>query len=625
MRSLGPDFAKDLDPGAAEMRPGDADKLIEFTNTLDEAEGFMTTLLSYDPYDVRLFREFYDASEELRGLSEDSRAPKTFGPLLMDLFLEYFKVTPTRIEVSGVEPGHLRANGPFLERIMTDNETMITRISTCLDELLSGQATIEAGQAFLEEISNRPELNDWMEDQAKHRENDPESPQEPQETLEPGAKEEPDPSLQEVPQKVHQQVPQKGSDQDSANNDDGSHDSEKDQAQAAASPNAFDENLVEDTESPDEDNQNTQYHQNNQETSQADEEPPPPQDLTATVRAATSAGSNETTQLLAAISNWGFEPGDLKRVPLGERIELAKKLHTRRLKDLAKMLGRMKNTKRTAEKRKLRNDHGEKYSVTISGNLERTLPAERASAFGSGDEYRELDFYRKLSENKAPSYDLRTVEDVGRGPVIAMIDASTSMSGERMEWASSLALALAHPGTKKLAKSDRHLYAIFFNSRIVLEVEFLPGENDIQKLVSVGTVAPDGGTAYKKPMERAIEVASEMADRKAAKGHGRNKRAGNHRSRKRKTQRSKNTPADLLLITDGECKLPEDFTRDLLDQKRRQGFRIVSVLIGDNPRGPESLEPFSDLIIPVAYLGGSSADEAAKIFDALGPSKPSKP
>lgn len=113
-----------------------------------------------------------------------------------------------------------------------------------------------------------------------------------------------------------------------------------------------------------------------------------------------------------------------------------------------------------------------------------------------------------------------------------------------------------------------------------------------------------------------------MDGRKPTTGHGRNNRAGDHRSRRRKTQRSKKTPTDFLLITDGECKLPEDSTRVLLDQKRKQGFRIVSVLIGGNSCNTASLEPFSDLIIPVAYLGGSSADEAAKIFDALAPSKP---
>ena len=517
----------DLDPGSVQLREGDRERLAWFMEDASISPGYLTTNVEYDSYDARLFRGFLKGSEELADLVKTSDAPGTFPPLLMDLFLYYYKFHPVLIDEGLVEPAHARANRRFIQRMADDEEAMITRISTALDELMAGQATIEAGRRILEELRDRPELREWIDHRPEKK------------------PDEPDPAP----------GPPDGS------------------------------QITEPTEAGD----------------HGPDPEPPPKDLTATVRAAAAAGAGEAAELSSAVASWGLVPADLKRVPLGERIELAKKLRTVRFRELSRMLGRMRNTKNAADKRKRPSLHDEPYDVTLSGDLSRTIPSERVSAFASGDEYRELDFYRRLSERAVPSHAFRTEEPSGRGPVVAMIDASLSMEGEPIRWASSVAMALAHPGSARPGPRARRLYLIFFNARIVLEVELDPGERDIKKLVSIGSVGPSGGTEYVPPLRRALEIAHASAGNKPSAA-GRNRPA------------PKPSPVDFLLVTDGLCKLPPEFSRELDRAKRGLGSKMVSVVIGGRAG---SLAAFCDKVIPVEYLAGAERDAAREIFDSL--------
>ena len=532
----------DLDPGSAQLREGDHERLTWFIQDASISPGYLTTNVEYDSYDARLFRGFLEGSEELTDLAKTRDAPRTFPPLLMDLFLYYYKFHPVLIDECLVEPAHARANRPFIARMADDEEAMITRITTALDELMAGQATIEAGRRILEELRTRPELREWID---RRREDEPD--------------EDPTPHRQDI-----SSLPEPRTD-DGFTTVDEDPLRQEDPADYGPDPE------------------------------------PPPKDLTATVRAAAAAGAGEAAELSSAVAAWGLVPADLKRVPLGERIELAKKLRTSRFRELSRMLGRMRNTKNAADNSKRPSLRDEPHGITLSGDLPRTIPSERVSAFASGDEYRELDFYRRLSERAVPSHAFRTEEPSGRGPVVAMIDASLSMAGEPIRWASSVALALAHPGSDRPGPRARRLHLIFFNARIVLEVELDPGERDVQKLVSIGSVGASGGTEYVPPLERALRIAHASAGNKPPAA-GRNRPP------------SKPSPVDFLLVTDGLCELPSDFSEQLARKKRRLGTKMVSVVIGASAG---SLEAFSDTVIPVEHLAGAAKDAAREIFDSL--------
>lgn len=519
------------------------------------AEGLVVNNVRLDRYDARLFSDVLDAEPELRALVDRSGndAPRTFGPLVLDIFVSFYKMVPELLAEALVDPSHFRANRSFIDRLREDEESLLARLTTATDEVASALATIEAAKAILRELQRRPALRDWMDRQ-----------EEPDE-----ARENPKPPIDEREPEQEADHPAPGD----------------------AEGDAGEEPRVE----------------------PADEEAPPSPytdvpddapagfaaDLRALVRAASRAGHGEAGAHSATLRDWGLKPADLRTVPLGERIEIARKLRTKRMRDLADLLGRMRNHRRASERRKVKANRDEIHGIHTSGDVARALPSEIAGAFGSQNPHRRRDFYRRLSERSVLSYSLRTDEPVGRGPVIAMIDSSWSMTGAPMEWASAIALALAHAaaggsGVKTGGFGGaRRVHAIFFNAQIVLDVELVPGEKDVRKFLAVGTVDADGGTEYAPPISRARDLISDAP----------NPREG--------------TP-DLLLVTDGVCKLPEEDAQALREDKRSRGFKLVTVLVGGHARAG-SVEPFSDKVIRASDLSRASGarDAAGALFDNL--------
>ena len=327
-------------------------------------------------------------------------------------------------------------------------------------------------------------------------------------------------------------------------------------------------------------------------------DPPPAAPLGRAASRAAGAAAGEADRHARALACWGLGPADLSRAPLGERLELARALRTKRTKDLADLLGRMKNLRMSARKRKVRASRDEIHSITTSGDLSRVLPQELARAFGTGDQSRTLDFYRGLSERSVPSYSLRTEEPQGRGPVIALIDSSVSMSGEPMAWASAVALTLAQAATRSgsgRSHDARPVTAIFFNTKVVLETQIAPGERDPRKFLEIANVAADGGTSYDAPLGRALEVLESSAANKNAAAR-----------------------ADLLLVTDGKCELSEAFAPEFARRKESLGCALVCVLVGNDAR-PGSLEGHAEKLLHARDLSRASGgrDAAARVFDAL--------
>jgi uncharacterized protein with von Willebrand factor type A (vWA) domain len=235
---------------------------------------------------------------------------------------------------------------------------------------------------------------------------------------------------------------------------------------------------------------------------------------------------------------------------------------------------------------------GEVHSVTLGGDPARILPAELAAGLASRNPSRRLDFYRRLAEGQILSHELRAEERSGRGPVVALIDASGSMSGKKMEWAVAVALALVEEaaGRRRRGAPKRRASVLFFNSRPVREVGFEPGERDAKKLLEVATVGAGGGTDYWPALARAAEIAGG----------------------------SRHEGADLLLVTDALCRLPEGSVEELEGHKRRVGFRLYSVLIGaDRRRAEEELGRYSEEVWVAADLAADGDGVAGSVFGRI--------
>ena len=432
--------------------------------------------VDHEAFDERLYREIFEASEELASLPAHEAAPETMNELLEDFFYAFFKVKPKLLDPENLSAEHARVNLPFVEKLLEDERTAILRLSTTMDDMASALGALEAGRNAIEEIENRPDLSAWI---------NPPPPEDPDE----GQEEDRDKPLTEPP-----------------------------------------------TEPPPE---------------------PPQRDVRRLLRQSLEAAQEAVDGYTEALGGWGLSPGDLKRVPLAERLEIARRLRSPRLADFAALLGRMRNAAASASATGLTSGTDEVHSITTGGPIHRVLPQEFVTGLASGNPTLEANFYRKMAENSLLSYDLSEPERKARGPVVAMVDASPSMSGPPMDWASALAAALAQGPA---AKEGRPVHLIYFNTRVVKEVELAPYEKDPRKLLELATVGTSGGTDFDAPIKRALQIvsgASEGAE-----------------------DRDEYSEADLILVTDGQCRLSESGTEALARAREERGLSLYAVLCG---------------------------------------------
>lgn len=295
------------------------------------------------------------------------------------------------------------------------------------------------------------------------------------------------------------------------------------------------------------------------------------------MRAAAKAGQKKVNDMEETLSGWGLSPGDLKSIPLGDRLKLVDRVvRDKRLKQVADLVGRFRNLARAKQKDKVKKDRDEIHSIKMGNDLEHVLPQELAAL---RHPILKLDFYRKYTEKALLQYDLQVKEKKGRGPIIACIDISGSMNGQPLDWAIATALALVDTA----ARQKRRSKVIFFDTEVKNEVEFAAGERDIHKIMDIAETGTAGGTKY----EPALTAARQTIE----------------------TVNFKN--ADLVFVTDGYCALSDEYLNEFNATKKRFEFRCFTVLIGSNADG---LKKWNDRVWSVRKLDEETAGD---IFEEM--------
>jgi Mg-chelatase subunit ChlD len=241
---------------------------------------------------------------------------------------------------------------------------------------------------------------------------------------------------------------------------------------------------------------------------------------------------------------------DLERVkPLLQQLRSDEKLRR-----IALLAGRFKRI--TAAKRRQRVRHGadEVTDVEQGADLSRALPAELAKL--SHPRLR-LHFIRSLVERQVLQYQLVGAEPLGRGPLLVLLDKSTSMDDlGRDEWAAAVTITLLEH-----ARAERRPFGlVVFTDRILHEV-----------LVPAGDALPwdafshasEGGTDISLAVERGLNL--------IASGSAPFRRS------------------DLVLVTDGAS----DASRgpELRERARALQATILGIAIGMRP---DRLAPWCD-------------------------------
>jgi uncharacterized protein with von Willebrand factor type A (vWA) domain len=277
---------------------------------------------------------------------------------------------------------------------------------------------------------------------------------------------------------------------------------------------------------------------------------------------------------------WGLGLGGGRRGSAAAQLELGRRLtRNPKLKRLAQMVGRMRESAFRLRKRNFERVNQETYAVERGAAIARLLPQELV---GIRHPILRRDFQRRLIEGTLQVYELRGIEEKGRGPMVVCLDGSSSMAGDKELWAKAVALTLL-----EIARRQRRLFRFLcFSSadQPLWSLDLNPGsryEIDERKVYDLAEYFPGGGTDFEVPLNAAVEC---LAAARYKRG-------------------------DIVLITDGECRVSSEWLTRFRADKARHGFFVFSVLIDVGTSVLETVREFSDKITSVGQLTDDAARE----------------
>jgi uncharacterized protein with von Willebrand factor type A (vWA) domain len=288
--------------------------------------------------------------------------------------------------------------------------------------------------------------------------------------------------------------------------------------------------------------------------------------LTELEEAASQAAEAEEG-LATAAATWGLEPGELRRLPVDERLALAAKLDTPHIRQVTDLFGRLR-TALFAERAELAVGI-EPVDTELGGDLSRMVGSELLSLLTD-----DL-FFARIGEGALAHYALRGEGPLGRGGIVLCVDGSWSMNEPcqgytRELWASALKLLLLQAAVRE----DRPLHVIDFgaNDRELTYNRFVdPDERTTAHILDTASIWCGGGTSFVGPLRKAIQVLADEGD----------------------------GDADVVFLSDGDCPV-SDRVQDVYRRgARSRGARTWGVQIGPRPGG---LTRFCDEIFTISDL-----------------------
>ncbi|MFE4263442.1 VWA domain-containing protein [Streptomyces sp. NPDC056883] len=258
---------------------------------------------------------------------------------------------------------------------------------------------------------------------------------------------------------------------------------------------------------------------------------------------------------------WGLDAGQLERMPFEERARLAERLRTGRLGEFAGLIGRFRMMAFGERARRVENTPGELVGITLGDDLSRVVPSELANL---GIPAMRAVFAAKYADASLMLYDSQGEQAIGQGAIIACVDTSYSMSFPHRAdadhitaeaWAKACALALLD----QARQSKRDFVGILFSSASEISVHPFPASAQaaIGDVIDFAETFFGGGTDFEAPLSAAVEVLeAEFNDAGRPKG-------------------------DIVLITDGECEVSEEWAHYWHEVKRQLDFRTFGIAIGN--------------------------------------------
>ena len=272
--------------------------------------------------------------------------------------------------------------------------------------------------------------------------------------------------------------------------------------------------------------------------------------LSSKIRRAVNAGmakatkeAEENSDAMAAMG-WGDEASEFKKVPFQDKQVLMERFQM--VKQVAKYIGRMRNLAMLSRSEKIKSTQVELCGVTFGDNVAKALPQELASLIHP---VLKFDFYRKLAEKQLLQYELKRNEKRGKGHVICLLDDSGSMYNGDINLQAKGALF----GLMECARLDKRNFAanIFASTGDEYKREYKEGKISPADAMDLLSVSFGGGTDYDGPMRWALEMSSKAEYKNA----------------------------DIIIITDGQCKLGDAVKKQVLKAKKDIGLKVHAIMI----------------------------------------------
>lgn len=291
--------------------------------------------------------------------------------------------------------------------------------------------------------------------------------------------------------------------------------------------------------------------------------------IRAAARQAAQDAGEQLDDVCGRAAAWGLD-AELQRLSADERMRLADRLTSGKLREFADLIGRFRQLARAQRSRRVEHVRGEYVGVTLGDDLGSLIPAELANLAVPA---LRADFAARYAEQRLMVYDQRGDDHEAQGAIIALIDCSWSMQdpftmtfaagatppGDQAVTAEAYAkaLALALLDQARAARPVREFAAILFDERVDKVFRY-PAHQPLDHAhrIELAERFSGGGTDFMAPLEEAVKLL-----------------AAEHNA----TGRQK---ADLVLITDGDAWVSGQWVEQWWTHKRQLGFRAFGIEIG---------------------------------------------
>lgn len=298
------------------------------------------------------------------------------------------------------------------------------------------------------------------------------------------------------------------------------------------------------------------------------------------------------TEVSDLISNWGLDRSS-QYMYTGHEGKLAildELKNSRKLKEIAEFLGRLKMLKFREGRDKTKKGYQEVTDITESNKIEKMLVSEM---LGLMDEDLKLHWLTKVFQGKLLTYKLKGKSKNERGPIVCCIDSSGSMSGNPEIWSKGVAMGLLETARNQ----KRDLFVIHFSdARDQSELKYhnfnKANHHNVKELLDFANYFEGGGTWFQPALDMSRNlIGSEQNYKKA----------------------------DIVFVTDGQSAVEDSWLKEFNEWKVKNKVHIISILINDGWGSSDAtLKEFSSKVHTLTdVMGDSGLNKAMDILSDI--------